>query len=311
MSVYTPARLRYQFQDRIRYLGAQLRDHRVRTAYLFITPFMLYFLIFVLVPIVGSIAISFTRWGVLEKPTLVGFRNYNRLLHDSYFWNSLYNTIYYTLGTTAGGVFLAFWIAAIIDESWFRGKTLFKVVYFLPTVTSMAAIAFVWMLLYSPNYGLLNFILTRLGLPPLRWLSDPATAMPSMILLSIWKVLGYNIVIFLAGFQGIPDELYDAAAVDGANRLAQIRYITIPLMLPVITFVTVINVIGSFQVFDQIFLMTSGGPMRRTEVMVYYIYRQGFALFKMGYASALAMALFIIILGFTIAQFRYFRYRQR
>ncbi len=311
MSAYDLARFGNRPGRWFRSVSVQLRDYRVRTAYLFITPFLIYFIVFVLLPIVGSILLSFAKWNVLETPKIVGLRNYRRLLDDPYFWNSLYNTVYYTLGTTVGSVFLSFWIAIVIDERWFRGKTLFKVVYFLPTITSMAAIAFVWMLLYSPNYGLLNFILTGLGLPPLRWLSDPNTAMPSMILLGIWKGLGYNIVIFLAGLQGIPDELYDAAAVDGAHRLAQVRHITIPLMLPVTTFVTVINVIGSFQVFDQIFLMTSGGPMRRTEVLVYYLYNQGFALLKMGYASALAMALFVVILGFTIVQFRYFRYLQR
>lgn len=311
MSGYPASRPQRHPGHWVRAAVAPFRDYRVRMAYLFIAPFMLYFLIFVLVPAIGSVILSFAKWNVLEKPDFIGVRNYTRLLNDRYFWNSLYNTAYYTLGTTLGSVLLSFWIAVIIDESWFRGKTLFKVVYFVPTITSMAAIAYVWLLLYSPNYGLLNFILAHLGLPPLRWLSDPATAMPSMMLLSIWKGLGYNVVIFLAGLQGIPDEFYEAAAVDGANRLGQIRYITIPLMLPVITFVTVINVIGSFQVFDQIFLMTGGGPMRRTEVMVYYIYHQGFELFKMGYGSALAMALFVVILGFTIAQFRYFRYLQR
>jgi len=291
--------------------GKWPRDYRVRTAYLFITPFLVYFVIFVLVPIIGSVALGFSKWNVLDPPSFVGLRNYIRLLHDRYFWNSLYNTIYYTLGTTIGGVFLSLWIAIIIDEHWFQGKTLFKTVYFLPTVTSIAAIAYVWMLLYSPNYGLLNSSLMRLGLPPLRWLSDPKTAMPSMIVLGIWKGLGYNIVIFLAGLQSIPGALYDAAAVDGANRLRQIRHITLPLLLPVTTFVTIINVIASFQVFDQIFLMTGGGPLRRTEVMVYYIYQQGFSLLKMGYASALAMALFVVILGFTVAQFRFFNYLEQ
>jgi multiple sugar transport system permease protein len=284
----------------------QLKDYRVRTAYLFIAPFMIFFLVFVLVPILGTVLLSFNHWTVLEPPSFAGVQNYIRLLHDRYFWNSLKNTIYYSLGTTVGGVILSFVIAVIIDERWFRGKTFFKTIYFLPTVTSVAAIAYVWMLLYSPNFGLLNFMLSKLGLPPSRWLSDPNLAMPSMIVLGIWKSLGYNIVIFLAGLQGIPGTLYDAAAVDGANRLGQIRYLTIPLLLPVSTFITVMNVISSFQVFDQIFLMTGGGPLRRTEVIVYYIYQQGFHLLKMGYASAMAMALFIVILGFTIVQFRFF-----
>lgn len=267
---------------------------------------MIFFFVFVLIPILGTVLLSFNNWTVLEPPTFIGIQNYSRLLHDRYFWNSLNNTIYYSLGATAGGVILSFGVAVIIDERWFRGKTFFKTVYFLPTVTSVAAIAYVWMLLYSPNFGLLNFMLSKVGIPPAGWLSDPNLAMPSMIILGIWKSLGYNIVIFLAGLQGIPGTLYDAAAVDGANRLGQIRYITIPLLLPVLTFITVMNVISSFQVFDQIYLMTGGGPLRRTEVIVYYIYQQGFHLLKMGYASAMAMALFVVILGFTILQFRFF-----
>jgi len=319
--------------NRIRGLLRELRKPSVRAGYLFISPFLIYFIVFLLIPILASVVISFTNYSVVKPADWVGLKNYSRIffgrevglsqLLDAaikgtgtrdtvLFYKSMKNTFTFAIGSVGGGVLISLIIAILFDERWFRGKSIFRTVYFLPTITPMAAIAFIWILLFNPRTGLLNYILVRLGVAPQSWLSHPDTAMISLILVSIWKGLGYNIVIFLAGLQGIPTEYYDAAKVDGASRLAEIRHITVPLLMPVIAFVTVTGVIGSFQVFDLVYFMTDGGPLNATEVIVHLIYKAGFEPpeFKMGYASALAMVLFGVILVFTVAQFRFFRQRQ-
>jgi multiple sugar transport system permease protein len=310
-----------------------LRNPRVRAGYFFVSPFMIYFIAFLLVPIVASVLISFTKYNVFDPPEWVGLKNYARIffgrevelgrLFDALirekgtrdtvlFYKSLKNTLAYAIGSVGGGVLLSLTVAIIFDEKWFRGRSFFRTVYFLPTITPMAAIAFIWILLFSPRTGLINYLLVRVGVAPQSWLGDPRTAMLSLVLVSIWKGLGYNIVIFLAGLQGIPTEYYDAARVDGASRLAEIRHITVPLLMPVVAFVTVTGVIGSFQVFDLVYFMTKGGPLNATEVIVHLIYENGFQPpeFKMGYASALAIVLFGVIFIFTVLQFRFFRRRQ-
>jgi len=319
--------------NRIRSFLRELRKPKVRAGYLFISPFMLYFIVFLLIPIVASVIISFTKYNVFRPAEWVGLKNYARIffgrevgltqLFDAavrgkgtrdtvLFYKSLKNTLVFAIGSVGGGVLLSLIVAIIFDEKWFKGKSVFRTIYFLPTVTPMAAIAFIWILLFNPRTGLLNYVLVRVGVPPQSWLGDPRTAMLSIIFVSIWKGLGYNIVIFLAGLQGIPTEYYDAARVDGASRLAEIRHITVPLLMPVVAFVTVTGVIGSFQVFDLVYFMTKGGPINATEVIVHLIYKNAFEPpeFKMGYASALAMVLFGIIFAFTVVQFRFFRRRQ-
>ena len=318
---------------RVRGFLRDLRNPRVRAGYLFISPFMLYFTVFLLIPILASVLISFTDYSVLKPAHWVGLKNYTRIffgrkvelasLFDAavrekgtrdtvLFYKSLKNTLTYAVGSVGGGVLLSLIVAIIFDEKWFRGRSAFRTVYFLPTITPMAAIAFIWILLFNPRTGLINYFFVRVGLPAQSWLGDPKTAMLSLILVSIWKGLGYNVVIFLAGLQGIPAEYYDAAKVDGASRLAEIRHITVPLLMPVVAFVTVTGVIGSFQVFDLVYFMTKGGPLNATEVIVHLIYENGFQPpeFKMGYASALAIVLFGVIFAFTVAQFRFFRRRQ-
>jgi multiple sugar transport system permease protein len=318
---------------KVRGFVRDLRNPRVRAGYLFVAPFMIYFTVFLLVPIVASVAISFTKYSVLKPPEWVGLKHYARILFGRevslermldaairgkgardtvLFYTSLKNTLTYAIGSVGGGVLLSLIVAIIFDEKWFRGRSIFRTIYFLPTITPMAAIAFIWILLFNPRTGLINYVLVRIGVAPQSWLGDPKTAMLSVILVSIWKGLGYKVVIFLAGLQGIPQEYYDAARVDGASKLAEIWHITLPLLMPVVAFVMVTGVIGSFQVFDLIYFMTKGGPLNATEVIVHLIYQNGFEPpeFKMGYASALAIVLFGIIFVFTVLQFRFFQRRQ-
>jgi multiple sugar transport system permease protein len=199
---------------------------------------------------------------------------------------------------------LALLLAIALNQQ-LRGMHVFRAAYFLPTITSAVAAATVWRWIYEPNFGLLNSLLYAIGVEhPPTWISSPAWAMPALILLGIWQGLGFQMVIFLAGLQGIPAHLYEAAAIDGAGWWARFRHITLPLISPTTFFVLIISVIGSYQVFDQAFVLTEGGPGYATTTLVYYIYEYGFQFFKMGYAAAMAWILFAIVFVLTVIQFR-------
>lgn len=272
--------------------------------YLFLLPNIIGFLIFVLGPALASLILSFYDWNLFNTPNFVGVGNYVKILHDNTFWQSLFNTIYFTIGSVPFSIVLSLILAVALNQK-IKGLTLFRTIYFLPVVSSMVAIALVWRWMYNNDYGILNSLLSQLHLPTVNWLSSTTWAMPAIILMSIWKSLGYDMVIFLAGLQGIPNSYYEAAKIDGASGFQLFRYITIPLLSPTTFFVTIISLISSFQVFDQAYIMTDGGPANKTMTIVYYLYRSGFSYYKMGYASAVAWALFIIILILTIIQWKY------
>ncbi|WKV10161.1 sugar ABC transporter permease [Thermoanaerobacterium sp. CMT5567-10] len=272
--------------------------------YLFLLPNIIGFLIFVLGPALASLILSFYDWNLFNTPNFVGVGNYVKILHDNTFWQSLFNTIYFTIGSVPFSIVLSLILAVALNQK-IKGLTLFRTIYFLPVVSSMVAIALVWRWMYNNDYGILNSLLSQLHLPTVNWLSSTTWAMPAIILMSIWKSLGYDMVIFLAGLQGIPNSYYEAAKIDGASGFQLFRYITIPLLSPTTFFVTIISLISSFQVFDQAYVMTDGGPANKTMTIVYYLYRSGFSYYKMGYASAVAWALFIIILILTIIQWKY------
>jgi multiple sugar transport system permease protein len=185
-----------------------------------------------------------------------------------------------------------------------RGIVFYRTAYFLPVISSTVAISLIWEWLYEPQYGLLNYVLGFLGIHGIQWLGDPNTAMPSIMIVSIWRDLGFNMVIFLAGLQAVPQELHEAAAIDGAGSFERFRFVTLPMLSPTIFFVIVLSIIGSFKVFDQAYVMTQGGPLNATTTVVYYIFTQAFQWFHMGYAAALGYVLFAIILAFTLLQFK-------
>lgn len=255
--------------------------------------------------VVGGLAISFTEWDILTPPKWVGLGNFREMLTgDSIFAKSMLNTAYYTVGVVPAGTFLSL-LAAILMNQGIRGQAVFRTVYFLPSVCSGIAVALLWGWLYNTNFGLVNHLLRGVGLPRVSWLADKRIAMPSIIIMSIWRGLGYNMVLFLAGLQSIPGEYYEAARIDGANRWETFWRITVPLISPTTFFVTILSIIGSFQVFEATYVMTSGGPAYATYTMVLYIFFKGFQWFQMGYASALAYALFAVILAVTLVQLRY------
>lgn len=255
---------------------------------------------------VASAALAFTNYEILLAPKWVGLDNFGGMLRDEIFLKSLGNTAYYTFIGVPLQIVVALFAAILLNQK-VRGVSIYRTAFYLPSLAPAVANAMVWLWLLNPEFGLANALLRALGLPPQKWLMDVNLAKPSMIIMSLWGI-GSQMIIFLAGLQGIPDLYYEAATVDGAKRWDTIRHITMPLLSPSIFFNTVVGIIGSFQVFTTAFVATGGGPQNATLFYVLYLYRNGFQYFKMGYASALAWVLFVIILGFTLLQFRIGQY---
>lgn len=273
---------------------------------LMVLPSMVVLAVFVLFPIVQSLYLSLFHWDLLSNHrSFAGFSNYLTAMHDPRFWNALWRTFYYTLLYVPGLLVVSMVLALGLDRQ-FSGNRVLRTVFFLPSITSMAIIALVWRFLIDPDLGLISAWMQVLGLRPIDFLRNPQWALPTVAGVSVWRWAGFNMVILLAGLNTIPTNYYEAARIDGAGELRQLTSITLPLLLPSISFVLVTNLIASFQVFDPVYVMTKGGPLFTTEVMVYYVYYQGFTLFKMGYASALAYLLFIVIMIFTLLQLRRF-----
>jgi multiple sugar transport system permease protein len=279
-----------------------LRRQETIAGYLFLLPNILGFLVFSSIPVVATFSISLLDWDLIRAPRFVGLDNYVKLLtDDAVFRKVLFNTAYYVVGTVPAGIILSLLLALAMNAN-VRGIALFRVIFFIPVISASVAVAVMWRWLYNTDFGLINLILTSVGLKGVPWLSSTAWAMPAVILMAIWKTLGYNMVIFLAGLQSIPVHLHEAAAIDGANGFQRFRYITLPLLAPTTFFVLVISVISSFQVFDLAFVLTKGGPGDATNTMVMYIYNQAFQFFHMGYAASIAWVLFAIIFVITLLQ---------
>jgi len=244
------------------------------------------------------------RWDSYNPVEFIGLRNFQTLLRDSSFRIAFWNTIYFTGVTVPLTVVLALALALALNRG-LRALPAFRAIHFFPHIASTVAVAVVWQFLYHPDMGPINQFLSALGVEsPPRWTASVTWAMPAVIIMSVWKSVGYYMVMFLAGLQAIPGYLYEAALIDGAGPWQRFRYVTLPLLSPTMFFVIIINLINSFKVFDQIYIMTQGGPGRATSVLVYYIYIQAFVNQNFGYASAMAFVLFILVLVVTIFQFR-------
>ncbi|HKG55782.1 MAG TPA: sugar ABC transporter permease [Candidatus Limnocylindrales bacterium] len=274
-----------------------------RWALLFLAPTIIGLLVLSAGPIIATLAISLTKWDLLRAPQFVGLDNFAQLAADDRFVKALRNTAFYTVTSVPLGMVLSLFIALALNQT-IRGIAWIRTAYFLPVVTSTVAIALVWQWIYAPDAGLLNEFLGAFGIAPQKWLSNPTLAMPSIVALSVWQGLGTDVIVFLAGLQAIPTELIDAASVDGAGRWARFRHIVLPLLTPSIFFTGVLSLIGSFQVFDQVFVLSRPRPSDATITVVYFIYENGFKFFKMGYATAAAWILFLIVAFFTAIYFR-------
>lgn len=278
-------------------------------AWLFLAPALVLIFVFFFLPVLASLVLSVTDfdiYGIANPPTtrFIGLRNYGRLLHSPEFWQALRNTFYFALVGGPLTIALSLATALLLDHKLVRFKGFFRTIYFIPFVTTLVAVSIVWRYLYHTKYGVFNYGLSFLGIGPIDWLGDPNWAMPSIILMAVWKSFGYNMLIFIAGLQAIPSELYDAAEIDGAGPVRRFLNVTLPLLGPTLLFVGVITMIGYFQLFAEPYVMTQGGPLRSTTSVVLLMYEEGFRWWRMGYAAAIAFVLFIIILIATLLQFR-------
>src|SRR3954469_3363473 len=282
------------------------------TGWAFAAPFVILFGIFMALPILASFVLSFTDFGLrdLTNPlgtNFIGLDNYLDLFSDSTFWTSLFNTFYCVIIGVPVTLALGLLIANALNKGVQKFKTVFRVGYYLPVITSIVAIAVVWRFLLNPDYGLINMLLGSVGISGPAWLADPILAMPSIIAMAVWRNLGFAMVVFLAGMQAIPASLYEAASIDGAGRWQAFRHVTVPMLRPTILFMTVITTIGYLQLFEEPFVMTGGGPLDKTLSVSMYMYQQGFKFFHQGYASSIAYVLFVIVAFVAFLQFRVLR----
>lgn len=291
-----------------------LRDMRREwTAYLFHAPGLIVFAIFTVYALYTSFVLSFHDWEILGEKEFIGLDNYREVLADADFREALGHTVYFVIGTVAPTMIIGLGLALLLNSQ-IRGLGLFRTAYYLPTLTPLVIAALLWTWVYNADFGLANFYLQKLGIidQPVLWLANRATAMPAVIVMNIWVGAGFSMLVYLAGLQAVPQELYEAAEVDGAGSWTKFRRITVPLLAPTTFFLLVINTIGATKNFTSIFVMTNGGPPGpngATTTVVFYIYTQAFRFFKMGYASALAYTLFALLFGISYLQFRWYRKR--
>lgn len=285
-----------------------LKKQQVRAAILFILPSTVIITYFCIYPTVWTVIYSFTKWDGINPSIFIGLRNFKEMFfEDSLVWRSLLITLYYMVGTLPEAIILGLVIALVLNKLWLRGRQFFIATYFLPVAISMVGVTAIWMLLFDPMSGLLNWVFGLLGLSPQVWLGDERLVMISISIVSIWKWLGWFIVIYLAALQTVPSMYSESARIDGANPWQVFVYITWPLLLPTTFFLLITGMIGAFQVFDQIYMMTQGGPSHASYALMYYIYDVGFgSMQRMGYSSTLSSLLLVLLLIATIFQWRYY-----
>jgi multiple sugar transport system permease protein len=280
------------------------RVFRFLEPYLYLLPTIMGLLLFSAGAVAASFLMSFTQWDIISSPDWVWFDNYAGLWHSDLFWEVFRNTFYF-VGLAVPVSVVASLALALLVNTGLRGITLFRTAYFLPVVSSMIAIALVWSWIFNPEYGLLNYLLRIFfGIQGPAWLDDTAWALPAMVIVTVWKGLGSSMIIFLAGLQNIPVDLYHAATIDGAGRWRRFRNITLPMLSPTTFFVLVITLINAFQVFEQTYVLTKGGPANSTLTLSYYIYQNAFQFFQMGKAAAVSYVLFAIVFSVTLVQFK-------
>jgi multiple sugar transport system permease protein len=281
----------------------------VRTAWFFLAPALTAIGVFFFLPVIAAFFMSFTDFDIYslghwQYARFVGFRNYVQLAEDPLFWKALKNTLFFLLVGGPLSIAVSLGVALLVQSKLVKFKGVFRLVYFAPVVTTLVAVAVVWRFIYHPRFGLLNYALSFAGIDPVDWLGDPQWAMPAIILMAVWKNFGYNMIIFIAGLQNIPGELYEAASIDGAGKVQQFVSVTLPMLAPTTLFISVITMIGYFQLFAEPYVMTQGGPLNSTLSIVLLMYQQGFRWWNMGYSAALAFVLFAFILAASLVQAR-------
>ena len=278
--------------------GSSNARREALTFYILIAPWLIGFLVFLAYPMLRSLYLSFTSYNLVAEPVWVGLRNYERIVADADFWQALKVTFIYALGSVPGGTIIALALAMVLAQK-LRGVNVWRTIFFIPSILSSIAVAILWLYIFRPEGGLLNLFLGIFGIQGPSWLTSETWALPALIIMSWWSV-GGQIVIYLAGLKGIPQALYESAEIDGAGSWAQFRFVTLPMLSPAIFFNVVLAIIAALQVFDAGWVMTRGGPNDATLFYMIYLYERAFQLVQMGYASALAWILFIIIMGITL-----------
>lgn len=276
-----------------------------RWAWFFLAPCLLGLIIFTYLPVFASLGLSFSYWNLLGTPRFIGLENYGNVLSDPLFWKSFGTTWWFVLWSGVLEIAIALVLAVWLNRA-IRGQTFFRTAYFLPFITPMVSVALVWGWLYDPSYGMFNWLLQQAHIigKPIPWLYDPKTALWAVIILRVWKDIGYNIVIFLAGLQAVPPSLYESANLDGASGWRTFWLVTLPMITPTLFFVGIMTLINGFQAFDSVYLLTQGGPEHSTELLVYWMFKNAFEFYKIGPASAIAYILFVVILLLTLGQWQ-------
>ena len=283
-----------------------------RVAWWFVGPALLVIAVFFVLPVLAGLAMSLTDFDIyaladLRNLRIVGLRNYAELLQRPLFWKALGNTLYFVVVGVPLSLAVSLGAALLLDSRFARFQPFFRTALFAPVVTTIVAVAVIWRHLLGTRYGFVNYILGAIGIAPIDWLGDPRFAMPAIIIFAIWKNFGYNMIILLAGLQSIPRDLYEAARIDGASALARFRYVTLPMLAPILTIVGILTVAGYFQLFAEPYVMTQGGPLQSTVSVLYFMYEEGFKWWNLGTASAVAFMLFLLIFAVTMLQLRQMR----
>jgi ABC-type sugar transport system permease subunit len=282
----------------------RLQRREMWAGILFILVPALLFVLLRVIPTIYAFVLSFTDYSIMRPPNWVGLSNYETLLSEQETRTAFVNSLYYMVGTVFPSAAIGLFFAILLNQK-LKGISLFRTAYYIPQVASWVAISMIWVFLLNPSFGVLNYFLSMIGLPKYGWLSDPDLAMPAIIMVSVWRNIGYDTVIYLAGLQGIPAFLYEAARVDGASSWRQFRRITWPLLLPTTTFIIIMTGIFSLQAFDQIYVLTQGGPGNQTTTLVFHIWRNAFQYMRMGYASAIAFVLFMVIFCLSLISLKW------
>jgi multiple sugar transport system permease protein len=279
----------------------------------FVAPALLVIGVFFFLPVLAALAMSLTDFDIyaladLRNLRVVGFQNYARLLETPLFWQAFGNTLYFVVVGVPLSIAASLGAALLLHSRLVRFQAFFRTALFAPVVTTLVAVAVIWRYLFHTHYGLLNYTLGRLGVPPIDWLGDPQWAMPAIIVFAVWKNFGYNMIILLAGLQSIPEQLYEAARIDGASMWRQFRHVTLPMLAPIVAMVNILTIAGYFQLFAEPYVMTQGGPLQSTVSVLYFMYEEGFKWWNLGSASAVGFVLFLVIFGVTALQLRLARW---
>ncbi len=284
-------------------------------AWWFVAPALIVIGVFFVLPVLAALAMSFTDFDIYaladaRNLRLVGLHNYGQLLQTPLFWRAVGNTLYFVVVGVPLSLALSLGTALLLKSRLARFPGVFRTALFAPVVTTLVAVAVIWRYLFNPRYGWLNYVLGGIGIDPIDWLGDPDWAMPAIIVFAVWKNFGYNMVIFLAGLQSIPEPLYEAARIDGASAWGQFRHVTLPMLAPIVAMANILTIAGYFQLFAEPYVMTQGGPLQSTVSVLYFMYEEGFKWWNLGSASAVAFLLFVVIFGVTAVQLRLARWER-